>query len=100
MKKNPSKCFISESTLEQWTLAGEIIVENSSLISISTNLSWSIKPSFLINRLIEGDDNSQLLGKVLTRDEISSIGAELFNNSLLLFSTAYEGVTGYMLTPQ
>lgn len=89
--------FIAQSTLTEWTDAGKVRLEGTTLHLIKEQRSVLLKPAVRFVKLVGSDaDPHGLLGKVKTEEQLKALGAEHYLKSVLLGDVAYEVVEGFL----
>lgn len=89
--------FIAQKTLDQWTDAGKVRLEEFELHLLKERRSVSLRPAVRFLRMIDGtEDTPRLLGKVKSADQLRDLGAEHYMDSVLLGDIAYEVIEGYL----
>lgn len=89
--------FIAQSTLQQWADAGKVRLEDTTLFLLKEQRSVVLKPAVRFTKLTVGDaDPHALLGKVKTADQLRSMDAEHYMDSVICGDFAYEVVEGFL----
>jgi hypothetical protein len=89
--------FIAQMTLTQWSDAGKVRVEDTTLVLIKEQRTVDLTPAVRFTELEFGDeDPNTLLGKVKTVAQLKEMGAEHMMNSVIYGDMAYKVVEGFM----
>ena len=89
--------FIAQSTLTEWSDAGKIRVEDTTLVLIREQRTVDLIPAVRFTALEFGDeDPNKLLGKVKTSAQLKEMGAEHMAESVIYGEMAYKVVEGFM----
>lgn len=89
--------FIAQSTLQQWSDAGKVRLDDTTLHLLKEGRSVALKPAVRFTKLTVGDEDPHgLLGKVKTAEQLAEMGAEHYMDSVIHGDTAYEVVEGFM----
>lgn len=89
--------FIAQSTLQQWADAGKVRLEDTTLFLLKEQRSVVLKPAVRFTKLTVGEEDPHaLLGKVKTTEQLRSMDAEHYMDSVLCGDIAYEVVEGFL----
>ena len=94
------RLFISQSKLEAWIEEVKVTFEDNVLTLLESRVAYRLEPAVRVLKLIDGKDNVQLVGKMVTVAELVAEKGEHYPNSLILGDTAYECEEGFMGTAQ
>ena len=90
------KLFLPEKTLEEWSISEKADLVEGKLVVKETNSSHPVVPAVAFSKTIEGADLKSLVGRVKTSAQLTEMGAEHLQDSVILGDTAYEVVPGYV----
>ena len=89
--------FIAQSTLEQWSDAGKVEIQETTLILVKEQRQVDLNPAVRITGVLGDDpDPHQLVGKVKTKDQLDEMAAEHYGDSVIHGDVAYQCVEGFM----
>ncbi|MBN1960067.1 MAG: hypothetical protein JW841_03910 [Deltaproteobacteria bacterium] len=90
------RLFISQSQLEGFVEQGEATFENDILTSLAEQRSHKLAPAVRVLSLIDGQDQLQLIGKIITINELNSLKVEHYTGTIISGDTGYECEEGYV----
>ncbi len=90
------KLFLSEKTLEEWSVSEKADLVEGKLVVKDGNSSHLAIAAVHFSKLVTGDDTHTLIGKVKTQTQLAALGAEQLQDSVILGDTAYEVVPGFV----
>jgi len=91
--------FIAHDKLSQWESEGKVTFTDNILTLIAEKRKYSLVVAVRFLRVVGDDpDVSALVGKVRTRDQLKTLGAEHMMGSVILKDTAYEVQEGFVGT--
>lgn len=94
------RIFVSQRRVQQWTEEGRVAIESSWMTLTELGRTFRLTEAFFVERAVsDGGDAHQLSGRVKTRQQIASLGGEVFLNSLIIGDDAYEGDPGFIGEP-
>ena len=89
--------FIAQPTLDEWSDQGRIRLDGVVLTLIHENRIVRLKPAVRFTTLIGSpDDPHALIGKVKSHEQLATLGAEHYLDSVILGETAYQVVEGFL----
>jgi len=91
-----SRLFVSQELLDQWSAEGKIELEGNLLKLIHEGRFFEIQPGVRFVKVAAGEDRQKLNRKVKTEAQMSTLGAELYMNSVLVGEDAYDVQTGFL----
>lgn len=89
--------FLPQNTLEEWALADKADLKEGRLIVSSDKGSFAVSPGVHFTKLVSGNDEAKLVGKVKTAQQLEKLSAEHLADSVILGENAYEVVPGYIV---
>lgn len=90
------KLFLPQRTLEHWSTENKADLQEGKLVVAETKQSHATTPAVHFTKLVSGNDDNGLVGKVKTMAQLDALNAEHMMDSVLLGETAYEVVPGYV----
>jgi hypothetical protein len=94
------KLFLPQKTLEDWATADKADLQDGKLVVKDSKTAHPVSPAVHFQRLISGDDEEGLLGRVKTTAQLEALGAEHLADSCIVGEVAYEVVEGYVTEVQ
>ncbi|MGE0868131.1 MAG: hypothetical protein AB7P03_06210 [Kofleriaceae bacterium] len=95
-----SRLFISLERLEAWTAEGRASYDGDRMTLTQLKRSFSMQPAVHFVRATGQDrDPHDLIGRVKSKDALTTMGAEQFANSVIYNDTAYDVVEGFIGEP-
>lgn len=91
-----TRLFLPQTTLEEWALDDKADLKDGKLVVTGDKASWPVRPAVHFVKLVSGKDDRELLEKVKTDEQLASLGADHFADSVVLGESAYEVVPGYV----
>jgi 3-oxoacyl-ACP reductase-like protein len=88
--------FVPQSVLDRWSEQGRIEVDGNVLTILGEHKSFALTPAVRFLKMEAGDDNAGLLAKVKTTDALKQMGAEHFQESVILGESAYQVQQGFL----
>ena len=90
------KLFLPQKTLEEWSVSEKADLQEGKLVVAESKASHAVTPAVHFVKLVSGNDQSQLVGRVKTMSQLDTLGAEHMMDSVILGETAYEVTPGYI----
>ena len=95
-----SRLFISLERLEAWTAEGRASLDGDRMTLIELDRQFVMMPAVHFVRATGQDhDPHDLIGRVKSKDALTSMGAEQFASSVIYNDTAYDVVDGFIGDP-
>ena len=95
-----NRIFFPQLALDQWGIDDKIDLSQNELILLSEGRRYKVEESVRVVREVSGaDDEHKLIGKVKSKAFLASLGAEIFENSMILGDNAYDVVPGWAGAP-
>lgn len=88
--------FISQGKLESWVGEGQAGFEDDVLTLTEEGGSYRLNPAVQVLGIIDGTDDKDLVGVVLTLAEIQQLDGEHYRDSLIVGETAYQCEEGFV----
>ena len=94
----PNRVFFPQALLDTWIADERIDLTGDELLLRDEGRRFRITEAVHVVRdAADGGDQSHLIGKVKTRDQLSN--AEILENSMLIGDSAYDVVPGFVGVP-
>jgi hypothetical protein len=90
------KLFLPQKTLEEWSTSEKADLQEGKLVVAQDKAAHAVTPAVHFVKLVSGNDQSQLVGRVKTMAQLDALGAEHMADSVILGETAYEVTPGYV----
>lgn len=94
------KLFLPQKTLEDWALQDKADLSEGKLVVKEPKSSHPAVPAVHFSKIVSGDDTASLVGRVKTLEQLSAMGAEHMQDSVIMGDIAYEVVEGYITEVQ
>jgi hypothetical protein len=91
-----ARLFVSQAQLDQWTSGGKVGLRDDRMTVLAMNHTFRIEGAVRFLKLVGGNDEQKLVGKVKTQVELAAVGAEQYGNSVVLGDSAYECEEGFV----
>lgn len=88
--------FLPQSTLEEWAMNDRADLKDGRLVVTGEDASFAVHPAVHFVKVVSGTDDATLLQKVKTTEQLVTLGADHFADSVVMGETAYEVVPGYV----
>jgi hypothetical protein len=96
-----NRIFVSGALLDQWVSVGHVDLGEGVFEVKTTRARYALEEAAHIVKEVTGaGDPSELVGRVRTLSELSALGAEVLDRSLVLGDVAYDVVPGFMASPE
>ena len=90
--------FFTQKMIEKWAQEKKVHFDGNTLeVLIGKTVSYVLKPATRFLKLVEGEDTLGIKRKVLTKEHLDSLGADLYMNSVIIGETAYEVEPGFIV---
>jgi len=95
-----NKVFFPQLLLDQWGIEGKIDLTAAELIVLAEGRRYKISEAVRVVAEVSGaNDEQKLVGTVKANDFLNELGAEIFENSMILGENAYDVVPGWVGVP-
>ena len=91
------RIFVTQRQLESWMDEGKVAFDDGILTLVENDSKGRLEPAVRIVGALDGRDVHGLAGKVWSVKELEGRGAEVYQGSVVLGETAYEGEEGFVL---
>jgi hypothetical protein len=91
-----SRLFVAQELLDQWAVEGKIELSGNTLKLLAEQRAFHLLPGVRFLSLAAGQDRARLLGRVKSEEQLQTLGAELYMNSVLLEEDAYDVQCGFL----
>ena len=88
--------FVPQSVLDKWSDKGRVEVEGHVLTLVKEKKSFQLTPAVRFIKMEAGADEKKLLQKVKTLDALKQMGAEHYQESVILGESAYQVQQGFL----
>lgn len=96
-----NRVFVSGALLDRWVTVGHVDLDERVLKVKATGSCYTLEEAARVLREVTGaGDRGDLVGRVRTLSELSAMGAEVLDRSLVLGELAYDVVPGFVASPQ
>jgi hypothetical protein len=95
-----NRIFFPQEALDQWIVDSAIDLRGTELSIVAEGRRYLLAEALHVQREVTGAaDQHELVGKVKSRPYLEELGAELFENSMLLGDNAYDVTPGWLGAP-
>lgn len=95
-----NRVFFPQASLDQWGVEGKIELTPTELVVLAEGRRYEIAEVVRVVVEVTGaQDPHGIIGKVKSKAELESAGAEILENSMILGDNAYDVVPGWAGTP-
>jgi len=94
-----ARLFMSQEQMDRWASEGKVKLEDDIMHLPALNRSFRLQPAVLFDKLVGGEDQEGLIGRVKTLDQLGGMGGEHYGNSVILGDVGYECVEGFIGLP-
>ncbi len=95
----PGSRFLSQQQLVQWSDEGKLDVQGDRMVLVADKKACRIREAVHFLKLVSGEDQSGLVARVKTIQQLKDLGAEHYLDSVILGEAAYEVEQGYLADP-
>lgn len=96
----PNRVFFPQQLLDNWIAEERVELTGDQLVLRDGGRRYTIAEAVHVLREVAGGgDQLALLGKVKTKEQLTDLGAELFEASMILGEEAYDVVPGFVGEP-
>ncbi len=96
----PNRVFFPQQLLDAWIADERVDLTGQNLLLRDEGRRYEIAEAVHVLRdAAGGGDARKLLGKVKTREQLTELGAEVFEGSMILDDDAYDVIPGFVGTP-
>jgi len=88
--------FVPQTVLDKWSEKGRVELKGHVLILLREKKSFQLTPAVRFIKMEAGDDVKGLLQKVKTADALKQMGAEHYQESVILGDSAYQVQQGFL----
>lgn len=95
-----NRLFVSGALLDRWVTVGQVELEDGVLKVKPTGTEYTLEEAArVVGEATGAVDPQGLVGRVRTLAELSALGAEVLDRSVLLGELAYDVVPGFIAAP-
>jgi len=91
--------YLSNDALMKLEASEELSLDGSRFTMKQERWEFELKPAVRFLKVVSGDDDELLLGKVWSKPELLEKGAEHYSDSVLFGDVAYEVEEGFLGVP-
>ena len=96
----PNRVFFPQPILDTLIADERVDIQGAEMLLRDEGRRYTISEAVHVLRdAAGGGDRSGLLGKVKSREQLNELGAEVFENSMIVGDDAYDVVPGFVGTP-
>lgn len=98
-----NRVFFPQACLDQWAVEGKIEVTPTELLLGVAGAGRRYTMDEAVHVVVEvtgTDDPHGIIGKVKSKSELESLGAEILENSMIIGDNAYDVVPGWVGAPK
>lgn len=100
MTKLHDQMFVAQTTLEAWLDSGKVEFDGRVVRLKSQGVAFDLESAVRFVSIIDGVEDSNLLGKVLPESRIKDLGGEVLGDSVVFGEIAFQVRPGYIATRQ
>src|SRR5437764_13696427 len=100
MGKLHDQMFVAQTTLESWLDSGKVDFDGRVVRLKSHEVAFDLESAVRFIAIIDGVQESNLLGKVLPESRIKELGGEVLGDSVVFGEIAFQVRPGYIATRQ
>lgn len=95
----PKIIFISQEQMEKYTMDGTADISNKDVVlRLDRTYTGTFEEAYyFLRNVVNINDQRNLVGRVLTKDEISKLSADIMPNSIIIENDAYDVEEGFMI---
>jgi hypothetical protein len=96
-----NRVFFPQACLDQWGVEGKIELTPTELVVLAEGRRYAITEVVRVLVEVTGSpDPHGIIGKVRSKAELETMGAEILENSMIIGDNAYDVVPGWAGTPE
>jgi hypothetical protein len=88
--------FVPQSVLDKWSDKGRVELEGHVLTLVKEKKAFQLTPAVRFIKMEAGGDEKKLLQKVKTLEALKQMGAEHYQESVILGESAYQVQQGFL----
>lgn len=95
----PKIIFISQEQMEKYTMDGTADISSKDVVlRLDRTYTGTFEEAYyFLRNVVNINDQRNLIGRVLTKDEISKLNADIMPNSIIIENDAYDVEEGFMI---
>jgi hypothetical protein len=94
-----ARLFVSQSQMDQWTSGGKVGLQDDLMTVPALKRTFRLEGAVRFLKVVGGNDEHKLTGKVKTLTDLAAVGAEQYGGSVILGDSAYECEEGFIGAP-
>jgi len=95
-----NRLFVSGALLDRWVTIGHVELGDGTVKVKPTGAKYTLEEAArVVGEATGAGDPEQLVGRVRTLAELSALGAEVLDRSVLIGELAYDVVPGFIASP-
>jgi len=98
----PRLIFISQEQMEKFISEGVADITNENIVlRLERTYVGEIKDAYyFLRNVVDPQDKRGLVGKVLLKDEVKALSADIMQNSIIIGDDAYDVEEGFLISEQ
>jgi len=94
-----ARLYVSQAQMDSWTTGGKVGLKDDLMTVPALGRTFRLESAVRIVKIVGGDDDKSLVGKVKTSAELAGEGAEHYGASVIVADSAYECEEGFVGIP-
>lgn len=94
-----ARLFVSQDQMDRWTSEGKVRLEDDVMTLPALSRSFKLTSAVYFTKLVDGNDDRQLLGRVKSQKQLEELAAEHYGQSVIVGDVGYECVEGFLGAP-
>lgn len=94
-----ARLFVSQEQMDRWTSEGKVRLDDDLMTVPALQRSFRLRTAVLFTKVVDGDDQHQLVGRVKSDLQLNEMHAEQYGASVIVGEVAYECLEGFLGTP-
>jgi hypothetical protein len=94
-----ARLFVSQEQMDRWTSEGKVRLDHDLMTVPALQRSFRLRTAILFTKVVDGADQHGLVGRVKSDLQLNELRAEQYGSSVIVGDVAYEGVEGFLGTP-
>lgn len=90
--------FFTQKMIDQWTVEGKVHFDGKTLkVLVGSPAHYVLRPAVMVLDLVDGEDQRQLKGKVLTEEHQKALKMDVYLDSGIIGQVAYKVEPGFVV---